>query len=429
MNLDVSVTRLPNGLRVLTSAEPRVESVAMGLWVGTGGRYESRAQSGYSHFIEHLVFKGTPRRSARKISQEIEGRGGYFNAFTQEESTCFYARMTSEHMARGVDILADMYLNPLFAPDDIDRERGVILEEILMYQDQPQQQVQDMLGELLWVNHPLGRPLTGTPDNIRTASRDDIVAFKEARYVPGNTVLTLAGKVDHDKAVEVVTDLMGTQPARRRPRSRTVTARTGQRPARSQTKHIEQAHLALGFRVFGRHDERRYATKILSVILGENMSSRLFQRIRETHGLAYSVHSSVHLFRDTGAFVISAGLDRRRPQKALSLVVKELQKLRAKPVSAAELRRAKDYATGQMRIGMESPTGQMMWLGENLLNYDRVFQPEQVLAALEAVTAQDIQALARDIFVAERASLASVLPEGEEALAESFDARVAGLNG
>ncbi|MEM7394343.1 MAG: pitrilysin family protein, partial [Verrucomicrobiota bacterium] len=204
MKLSYNETTLPNGLRVVTSEMPHIESTSIGIWAGVGGRYESLRSTGLSHFIEHLLFKGTERRNAREISQDIEGRGGYFNAFTQEESTCYYARITSEYANDVLDILADMYLNPVFDQEELDKERGVIVEEIMMYRDQPHQHIQDMLGEILWNRHALGRPLIGTPENIRRVPRQEIVDFKNRKYVPANTVVAMAGKLNHEACVDFV---------------------------------------------------------------------------------------------------------------------------------------------------------------------------------------------------------------------------------
>ena len=413
--LDYQETKLSNGVQVLTARMPQVQSVACGVWVGVGGRYESVRQSGASHFIEHLLFKGTTRRSARAISQAIEGRGGYLNAFTQEEATCYYTRISARHARTGLDILADMFMNARFAPADIDRERGVIIEEIMMYRDQPQQLVQDFLGELMWVNHPVGRPLIGTPENIARMTRDELCAFRQGKYTGGNTRVAYAGQVDHAECVEQVQARLAGLPGRRAPGYRSVDGRTQQHPLRVHTKDIEQTHLAVGFRLFGRRDPRRFRLKLLSVVLGENMSSRLFQLVREKHGLAYSVHSGMHLFDDTGGLVISAGLERARTEKALQLIFGEIARLKDQPVSARELKRAKDYATGQLEIGMESTIHQMMWIGENNLTFGRLIQPEEVMAELQAVTPEDIQELAREICRPERVSVAMVSPIAETA--------------
>lgn len=410
MPINFEQTVLSNGIRVATARMPGVESVAVGVWVGVGGRYEEKRVSGISHFIEHLLFKGTTSRSARDISQAIEGRGGYFNAFTQEESTCYYARISAEHVWSVVEILLDMYLHPRFAAEDIDKERGVIIEEISMYKDQPQHVVQEKLGEMMWVDHALGRPLIGTEQNIRRVTRREILGFKNRRYVAGNTVIALAGKVDPDACVRRIERILGAVRRAPAPSFPRVDRATRQEDAAVITKDIEQTHVAVGVRLFGRRDPRKYALKLLSVILGENMSSRLFQVVREKHGLAYSIHSSVQLFADTGLLDVQAGVDRARIPKALDLILSEVGRMREKPVGPRELRRAKDYVIGQMRIGLESTSSQMMWVGDNLTSLGRLIQPEEMTREVEAVTPAAIRRVAGDVLRRRNVSAAMVTP-------------------
>ncbi|OGV47011.1 MAG: hypothetical protein A2X46_07685 [Lentisphaerae bacterium GWF2_57_35] len=413
MLLNFQETTLSNGIRVATAGMGHVESVAMGVWVGVGGRYEDKKLSGVSHFIEHLLFKGTENRSARDISQSIEGRGGYFNAFTQEESTCYYARIAAEHTWSTFDILSDMYLHPRFASEDIEKERGVIIEEIMMYRDQPQHCVQEMLGESLWANHPLGRPLIGTVENIERVSREEILGFKAKKYVPSNTVVVFAGKVDHAECVKRVSGILSGARKSAKPSYKKVEKSCLQEKVAVSTKDIEQTHIAMGVRLFGRHDARKYSLKVMSIVLGENMSSRLFQIVREKHGLAYSIHSSVELYDETGVLSIQAGVDRKRSDKAFDLIVRELKQMKTKKVGASELRRAKDYAIGQLRIGMESTTNQMMWAGENIMNFGRFIQPDEVIASIEKVTDKDIHQVAGEVLDADKLSVAMVTPNGE----------------
>ncbi len=410
MILDTAVTRLPNGLRVATAAIDRAESVALGIWIGVGGRHERRAASGISHFIEHLLFKGTRTRSARDISQAIEGRGGYCNAFTQEEATCYYARIARAHAWEALDVLADMVRRPRFDPVEIEKERGVIIEEIRMGRDQPEQVVQDMLGGILWKHHPLGRPLAGSPGTIRALTRAEILAFKTGAYVPANTCVVLAGRLSHADAVaRVAAATRGLRP-RPPPVGRPVTGRVPQERLALQAKPIEQTHAALGFRTFGRTDRRRYALKLLNVILGENMSSRLFQVVREQHGLAYAIHSGAQLFAETGVLAISAGLDRRRHFRALALIIREARRLKASLVSRSELDRAKEFATGQLRLALESPSGHLMWTGEHLLHVGTILAPETAIRGLEAVRPEALRQLANTLFRQRAASLAWLAP-------------------
>jgi predicted Zn-dependent peptidase len=411
----VRLTTLPNGAQVITSTQPDAESVAVGFWVAVGGRHEEAAVAGASHFIEHMLFKGTRRRTARQISQAIEGRGGYLNAYTQEDATCYYARLPHERLAEAFDVLVDMYREPRLAPAEIDRERGVIIEEMRMCHDQPQHVVQEQLMDGLWFRHPLGRPLVGSEKTLRGMTRADLDAFRRNHYTPCNTIFAIAGRLDHDAAVTLVRDAVGRLAAGRRRRFRTADRRVRQESFRLARRDIEQVHAAIGFRGFGRHDRRRFALRVLNSILGENMSSRLFQIVREKHGLAYAVQSSFQLFDETGALVVSAGLDRARAADALRLIAREVARLRSQPVGAGELRRARDYLQGQFRLGLEGTGSQMQWVGESLLHYGRYVKPAEVLQQLLAVTADDIRCVCAELCTPRRLTLSLVVPEKDPA--------------
>jgi predicted Zn-dependent peptidase len=408
--MNVRQSKTSNGVRVATSSNPHVESVTLGIWIGVGSRYEPVELGGISHFTEHLLFKGTKRRSPRDISQAIEGRGGYLNAFTGEEATCYYARVGYDQLNSAFDVLGDMYMNSRFDRKEIEKERGVIFEEIMMYRDQPRHLVQEMLMGILWPEHPLGRPIIGTHESLSAMTRKSFTDFVGSKYVTNNTVVSFAGNLEHEACVDLVEKSMGKATRASRARFTPVGDKQGQGRTSFFEKDVEQTHLALGFRCFGYNDERRHVLRLLNTILGENMSSRLFQIVREKHGLAYSVHSSMQLFRDSGALVIAAGLDRQRKTKALDLIVKEVGRMVERPVGVAELKRAKDYVIGQTRLGLESTSHQMMWLGDNLLSRGRFVSPEETIKKLREVTAADIQKLAKQIFKHTRASLAVVSP-------------------
>jgi len=410
MMMNVKQTDLPNGVRVVTSTMSHVQSVAVGIWVGVGGRHEPAPEAGVSHFIEHLLFKGTAKRSARQISEAIEGKGGYLNAFTQEEMTCYYARVASDHVWTALDVLADMYLHPRLAPADIEKERGVIIEEMMMYRDQPDQVVQEMLGETLWPGHALGRPLIGNLRSIKSLQMASIQAYKQRTYVPENTVFAFAGRVEPADCVKQVRHLMSGLKANPAPPYDKVTDQVKQERLALKAKAIEQTHMAMGFRVFGRFDPRRFPLKVLNVILGENMSSRLFQVVREKYGLAYSIHSTIQLFEETGVFVISAGLDRERREKAVRLVCREVARLKKEAVPADELKRAKEYVVGHLKLALENTSGHMMWIGENLMSYNAFVSPESVVKAVDAVTVADVRRLANELFQPDLTSLAILSP-------------------
>jgi predicted Zn-dependent peptidase len=410
--LPVEVVTLANGVRLVMTPLPQVESVSLGIWAGVGGRHESPAQSGISHFIEHLLFKGTRHFSCRAISQAIEGRGGYLNAFTQEETTCYYARVAAGQAGRAFDVLADMVRRPNLALADIVRERAVIVEEIQMYRDQPAQWVEDLLGALMWVGHPLGRPIVGTPETLRGLNRRSIAQFHQTAYSARNIVLSISGAIDRDAIIRRAVAEFEPHRTAPPPRFAPVTARVAQHPIDVRPRDIEQVHLALGIRVeFGRADRRRFLFKLLNVILGENMSSRLFVTLREREGLAYEIHSSCQLMDETGSLDISAGLDPRRTVRAIRLIVRELHRLRTDRVGAREFRRAQEYTVGQIRLGLESTSTRMLWAGETLLNSGRVVPPEEVIDGIERSTAEDLRELAAELFTSRRLSLALVVPE------------------
>jgi predicted Zn-dependent peptidase len=404
------ITQLQNGLTVATAEMPHMLSVSVGLWVGVGSRYEPPRLNGVCHFIEHLLFKGTQKRSAREISQAVEGIGGYLNAFTSEEMTCFHARAGHNRLPALLDVLFDMLLNSCFDPVEFGKEREVIKEEMAMYLDEPQHQVQELLNATLWPDQPLGRPITGTERTLDAMNRDHLVGYLRESYVPANTLLVAAGRLKHRQVVRAVARYGRRFHAAEPPRF--APARNAQAAPRIRlfTKKTEQTQIALGIRTCSRLDERRYALRLLNVILGENMSSRLFQVVREDRGLAYSIYSTPSFFTDTGDLVVSAGLDTGNLPKVLRLILRELRRLRQEAPSAAELRRARDYVIGQTDLSLESTDSQMNWVGEQLLGYGKVYRPAEVKRRLRAVTAGEIKAVAQDFFRPERLNLALVSP-------------------
>ncbi|HVM51318.1 MAG TPA: pitrilysin family protein [Candidatus Acidoferrum sp.] len=404
------VTRFKSGLRVATAEMPHMMSVSVGVWIGVGSRYEPAPLNGACHFIEHLLFKGTRKRSAREISQAVEGIGGYLNAFTSEEATCFHARAAHGRFPELLDVLLDMLLHSRFDPVDIAKEREVIKEEIAMYLDEPQHQVQELLNATLWPGQPLGLPITGTAQTLDAMNRSRLLGHLHASYVAGNTLVVAAGRLKHRQVVRAVerytAGLDRGAPPRFSP------AHTDQQGPRIClfTKQTEQTQIALGIRTCSRQDDRRYAVRLLNTILGENSSSRLFQHLREDLGLAYSIYSTPSFFGDTGDLVISAGLDTGNLAKALRLIMGELRRLRETTPGAAELRRARDYLIGQIDLGLESTDNQMNWLGEQLLGYGRILPPAQIKRRLTRVTAAEIRAAARDFIRPEGLNLALVSP-------------------
>jgi predicted Zn-dependent peptidase len=405
------LTRLPNELTVASAELPHMASVAVGLWVGVGGRYEPEPISGVAHFIEHLLFKGTQKRTARQISEAVEGIGGYLNAFTTEEHTCFHARAHVSRFGELIDVLADMFLNSCFAPADVSKERDVIKEEIAMYRDQPSQFVHDLLHETLWPNHPLGRALTGTKATLDNTRRTELLAFLRGNYAAPNTVLAVAGPLKHREIIRAFRPYAKKFWDGRKPGF--IPVNGGQQTApivHLHTKQTEQTQLALGIRACSRHDERRFALRVLNAIVGESMSSRLFQILREDKGLAYSVYSSWAFMEDTGALSISAGLDHGDLEKSLRIIARELRVLSQTRVPATELRRARDFVIGQMELNLESTESQMNWVGESILAYGKIITPTEVKNRLSTVTPTAVLGAARDFFRSDRLNLALVSP-------------------
>lgn len=408
------VTKLPSGLRIATCEMPHAETAAMGIWASVGGRHEPAKLNGISHFIEHMLFKGTQRRSARRIMEDVEGVGGDMNAFTSEERTCYYATAAAEYFPRVCDVLCDLYMNPRFSARDIERERGVIAEEILMYQDEPASLVQDILEGKFWEGHPLGRPITGTLQTIEAMDADAFREYRTSHYNASSTVVTAAGKIEHDRVVEKVSQFLADLPARKAPPAKACPAAPPSPRLATVARDIQQTQLSLAFPGYSHRDDRRYAAHLLNVILGANATSRLFQELREKRGLCYSVSSHILTLNDGGYLGISAGLDRRNIEKSLALVLAQCESLSKKTVPAAELRRAKEYSIGSSRMSLERSSSQNMRLGGSILAHDRVIDPEAAHERLRAVTAEDVRDAAREILDPARLTVAIVGPNPDE---------------
>jgi len=417
------LTTLPSGLRIATCEVPYAETSAMGIWAGVGGRHESARLSGISHFIEHMLFKGTMRRSARRIMEEVEGVGGDMNAYTAEERTCYYAVAAAEFFPRLCDVLCDLYMNPKFSSYDIERERGVICEEILMYRDEPSSHVQEILNRNFWPDHPLGRPLTGTPDTVESMQRDDFLSYRATHYHAGSTVISAAGKIRHEEVVEIASRLLEKIPSRKPIRYEKAPGHSRRPRIASERRDVQQTQLALGFPGPSHRDPRRYAMQILHIILGGNASSRLFQELREKRGLCYSVSTHPSSFNDTGMLNLSLGLERRNVDKSLGLIFSAFEDLKKRPVRPAELRRAKEYSVGTSRMSLERTSAQNMRLGGSVLVYGKIIEPEEVHSRLRAVTSEEVQSVATDFLDPRRATAAIVGPApDEEAIADILQA-------
>ncbi|TQS44808.1 M16 family metallopeptidase [Cryptosporangium phraense] len=415
-------TVLPNGLRVVTEALPTVRSVSFGIWVGIGSRDETPRLAGASHFLEHLLFKGTRRRSAWDISAEIEAVGGDTNAFTAKEYTCYYARVLDTDLPLAVDVVCDMLSSSIVSGADLEVERQVILEEIAMHDDEPSDVVHDLFTTALYGDHPLGRPVIGTTESITAMNRDQVAGFYRRRYTPPQLVVSVAGNLDHDEVVRLVSaafpDGPSSSPAppRRGPAVRPAGGTLAVRP-----KDTEQAHLVLGVPALDRHDDRRFALGVLDQALGGGMSSRLFQEIRERRGLAYSVGSYDTQYADAGLFGIYAGCTPARAQDVLELMRIELDKVAADGLTDEEIRRGKGMWRGGTVLGLEDTYSRMSRNGKAQLVYGDVLPIDDVLARIDAVTAAEVHEIAAELFSGP-ATLSVVGPFGEGDFA-GFDLR------
>lgn len=411
MHMKQAIYPYPGGLTLALAPSPGLASVSLGIWIAAGGRYEPAELSGASHFIEHMLFKGTRRRSARDISQAVEGIGGYLNAFTGEEHTCYFAKAPAARFPEVFEVLTDMLLNSRFDPAELDKEREVIKEEVAMYRDQPHHRVEELLNALQWPDQPLGRPLTGTEKTLDFLNRERLLHYHRTHYVAPSIVVAVAGRLQVSACRRAAAGLSRRLRAGL-PRPFVPVVINQSQPRIGSVRHRgEQAQVALGVRTCARHDPRRHALRLLNVILGENMSSRLFQALREDTGLAYHVASSLSFFDDVGDLVIAAGLEPGQLEKALRLALKELSRLRDTLVGRREMQMARDYVVGQMALSLENSENQMMWLGEQWLGYGRLWSPEAIRRRLSRVTAAEVQAVARDFFQPARLNLAVVSPE------------------
>lgn len=410
------ITTLKNGLRIVSLNMPAMKSVSIGIWVAAGGRFENKSNNGISHLLEHLVFKGTKNRTVRRIKEDIEGIGGSLNAFTSEEYTCYLAKVTGKHLALAVDVLSDMILYPLLNERDLKKEKIVVCEEIRMYHDLPMQYVHELLQELLWPNQPLGMNLTGTEETVNSITRADLLRFRRKYYNPANIVISVCGDVNNKvliKEVEKRFSKIAKAVKNSFSKSGTIQKKQG---FDFYFKETEQTHLCLGLPVFGRGHPDRYVLTLLNIILGGNMSSRLFQEVREKRGLAYDIHSSLSRYKETGAFVVSAGVENKQVFQTISVIMKVLNKIKKDLVSLAEFRRAKDFCTGQLLMALEGTSHHMSWMGEQLISRDRVKTQAQVLKAIEQVSREDLLRVADFIFKDKALNLAVIGPTKEKTI-------------
>lgn len=392
----VKTETFPSGLRLVTETLPHVRSVAIGAWLTRGSRHESDEESGIAHFVEHMLFKGTHRRSARDLAQAIDSVGGQVDAFTSKEYVGYYIKVLDEHMPIAVDLLSDMLLNPALAAADVVREQGVVLEEIKMVEDAPDDLVHEMFAQKFWARHPLGRPILGTAETVSSFSPERLREYFSRTYVAPNLVVAAAGRMDHDRLRDLVARAF-------EPLSSVASDAVGTVPRMSpgveeRIKDIEQSHVCLGTTAYGERHDDRHAVFVLNTILGGSMSSRLFQHIREERGLAYSVFSNLSAYTDAGMISIYAGCAADKVDEVVSLSLGELRALRTSAVPDEELRRAKDHLKGSVILSLENTSSRMSNLARQEMVFGRQFSFDEILANIEAVSAQDVQRVAEDLF-------------------------------
>lgn len=399
--LSVHQDILPNGLVVLTEPMEHVHSVSLGIWLRTGSRREPAELNGISHFIEHMVFKGTLRRSAEDIAREVDSVGGMLDAFTSKEMVCFNTRVLDEHLPKAFDVVADMVLEPRFANEDIERERSVILEEIGMTQDNPEDLVHELFTQNLWKRHSLGRPILGTPETVSAFTRETLQSWFHRCYAPNSIVITAAGHLKHENLVQLVRDRFGKLSPATDPTPDPVPAAAPHVTLR--TKHeLEQVHICIGVPALPLNDRRRFVVSVLNNVLGGGMSSRLFQNIREKQGLAYAIFSELNSYRDTGLLSVYAGTSLETAAQLVRSILDELRRLKDEPLGEEELRRAKDHLKGATLLALEGTGSRMNSLARYHIYFDRHFTAQQLIALLEEVTSEDVQQLAREFFQSER---------------------------
>ena len=408
MDQPVAKTILKNGIRIVTKAMPYTRSVSMGVWVNVGARDESEPESGLSHFIEHMIFKGTRKRSAFQIAKEFDAIGGHTNAFTTMENTCYYARVIDSQTETMVDILSDIFVNSAFDPLEVDKERPVILQEIGMVEDSPDEYVHVLSGRNFWGENPLGRSILGTPENIIRFDADTIRSFFQRLYHPERIVISAAGNLDHNRLVDTVRPIFETiQSCNDFPQRITPQGRSA---IDLNHRSLEQMHICLITPGLSITDPRRYACSLLNTILGGNMSSRLFQEVRERRGLAYSVYSFVSSHVDTGMFGFYMGVDPKRTGETTRIVLDEIDKIIKVPVDAAELKGAMEYTKGSLLLASESADNQMVRSAQNELHFGEDITLQTIIENIEAVSADEIRDLANALFSLDQMALTLLGP-------------------
>ena len=413
-------TTLPNGLRVLTETMPAVRSASIGVWADVGSALEARQSRGISHLVEHMLFKGTTRRSARQIAETMDGVGGNLNAFTDKETTCYYAKVIDRHVPLALDVLADMFLNSTFDAGELAKEQNVVLEEIKMYDDSPDELIHDLFLQTMWTGADLGEPTIGFADSVVRVTPDDLRAHMRAHYAPNSVIVAAAGNVEHERFVEMVAEQFSSFKGEcALPRA--------EAPQTTPAVHVrhkdsEQAYVVVGTRGLSVRDERRYALSLLDTILGGGMSSRLFQEIREKRGLVYTVYSFQAAYREAGLFGVYAGTSPEHVQSCIDLTVDQFHRAADVRVGEDELHLAKEHMKGNLTLSLESTSSRMIRLGRNEFALGRYLSAEEIEARIDAVTAQELQDLAQELLPDPNVGLCVIGPVDESTIAWNRDA-------
>lgn len=421
----MKMVELENSVRLLL-VPCEAQSVAAGVFVGSGSRHEKPSEAGISHFIEHMLFKGTAKRKAVDITRAIEGRGGAFNAFTSEEATCYYIHIPDEYLSEAVDILGDMYRHAAMRMEDFRLEKQVILEEIKMYADDPASVAAENMQRALFPENPLGASVAGSAESLLPMTSALLKRYMKSHYLGANTIVAIVGSFDEREAASLVRRAFGRKTAlsgSAAPEARKVDFSSRVTASVSVDKDIAQTQLALGYRTFGMRDPRRYAGTVLAAVLGRGMSSRLFQEVREKRGLSYDISAQLQFFSDAGIFSVTAGLDGSKAEKALATIDRELGKVCRKRIPAAELARTKEFLAGNFRLSQEKTVSKLFYYGASCLAYGRPVPPQDEVAAIRAVTADDIIETARDIFREENRTVSWVVPREDAGKPERKDVR------
>lgn len=402
---EIEKATLPNGIRIVTEVMPHVRSVSLGVWIGSGSRIEKGPENGISHFIEHMLFKGTKNRSSEDIARSVDSVGGGLDAFTSKELVSFNTKVLDQHLPFAADILADLVLNPLFRQEDVEKEKSVILEEIKMEADQPEFVLHETFTSNFWKGHGLGRPILGTKETVRDFSQETLLEFYRRVYSPSNILITAAGNLKHQEITQLVGEKFSSLHERERLQADTVPQAHAPIILKKK-KSLEQVHIAMGVPAYPLAHAARFPLYILNTVLGGGMSSRLFQNIREKQGLAYAVYSELNLFSDTGCFTVYAGTGVETAKKVVTSVMEELRCFKNSLIGEDELRRAKDHLKGSLMLSLESTSSRMSNLARQELYFDRFLSLDEMLDNIESVTREQVQTIAQEFFQPDNIALA-----------------------